>query len=426
MKTTKIAAFLSILTCAAACSTSSPSHGNRGPAFTLRPTDRSLPLHTPAELTAFLQSTNAKTDVVKPAKGILLHPFLVPAGPYTQLFDWDMYFMGIALSYDKVGDPVATSVEDFLEFVDKYSNDSGYTSRQIAFDSLQALPEMCKPFMAQAAVRASQTTGSYQWTSPWWNRLADMMNYWENARRASDGLFIWFNGVESGTDNSTAVSSNPALVTEGVDLQVYIYREYLALAKIASKLGKNSEVTKYQKKASDLKDLINSKMWSQTDGIYYNLDSRTGLPVKIKSWQSFTPLWAKIPSPDQAKQMIETHLLSEEEFWAPNGVRTLAKTDAAYDPNGGYWRGPVWVVSNYLTMHGLMNYGYQTQAQDLAQKTVDLLVEDFTQTGGMNECYNPETGAPTASGNFVSWDLTAEHMLQEAQSGSDPTDLTAN
>jgi hypothetical protein len=83
----------------------------------------------------------------------------------------------------------------------------------------------------------------------------------------------------------------------------------------------------------------------------------------------------------------------------------------------------VWIVSNYITMHGLMNYGYSAQAQDLAQKTVDLLVEDFQKTGGMNECYNPETGAPTAGGNFVSWDLLGEHILQEAQSGADPTGL---
>ncbi len=41
----------------------------------------------------------------------------------------------------------------------------------------------------------------------------------------------------------------------------------------------------------------------------------------------------------------------------------------------------------------------------------------------MNECYNPETGAPTAGGNFVSWDLLGEHMLDEALSHADPTDV---
>jgi putative isomerase len=382
-----------------------------------------LPTHTPAELSVFIKSSNAKTNLVKPASGILKHPYLVPAGPYNQLFDWDTYFMGIALSYDYVGDPLATSVEDFLEFVDNDANNTGYAPREIAPDGLWALPEMCKPFMAQAAVRASNTIGDYRWVAPWFQKLQDMMTFWENTRRGTNGLFIWYNGVESGADNNPAVSDTPSLVTEGVDLQVYIYREYLALATIAGELGQDDTQASYLGKAAQLAGLVNSKMWFQDDQMYYNLDSRTGLPVRVKTWTSFTPLWAKIATKAQAKALIENHLLSAAEFWAYNGVRTTSKTESSYDAGNGYWRGPVWIVSNYITMHGLMNYGYSAQAQDLAQKTVDLLVEDFQKTGGMNECYNPETGAPTAGGNFVSWDLLGEHILQEAQSGADPTGL---
>jgi hypothetical protein len=383
--------------------------------------DGPLPQHTPAELSAFIKSSNAKTNIVKPASGILKHPYLVPAGPYNQLFDWDTYFMGVALSYDYVGAPLATSVEDFLEFVDSNANNTGYAPREIAPDGLWALPEMCKPFMAQAAVRASKTLGDYRWIAPWFQKLQDMMTFWENTRRGTNGLFIWYNGVESGADNNPAVSDSPSLVTEGVDLQVYIYREYLALATIAGELGQDN--TQFLAKASDLANLINAKMWFQDDQMYYNIDSRTGLPVRVKTWTSFTPLWAKIASKAQAKALIENHLLSANEFWASNGVRTTSKTESTYDARNGYWRGPVWIVSNYISMHGLMNYGYSAQAQELGQKTVDLLVEDFQKTGGMNECYNPETGGPTAGGNFVSWDLLGEHILQEARSGSDPTEL---
>jgi putative isomerase len=128
---------------------------------------------------------------------------------------------------------------------------------------------------------------------------------------------------------------------------------------------------------------------------------------------------------DFADRMIKTHLLSTDEFWATHGVRSLSKTEALYDPAGGYWQGPVWVISNYLMMHGLLNYGYAKEAIELANKTVDFLVADYKETKGMNECYDPDTGAPTADGNFVSWNLLAEHMLEEAQSGYDPTALDA-
>ena len=104
-----------------------------------------------SELSNLIAAHELKSHVVKPPRGLLTHEYIVPDGPYFQLFDWDMYFMGVALSYDKVSKPIAGSVEDFLSFVDEFANWTGYTSREIAPDALWALPEMCKPFLAQAA-----------------------------------------------------------------------------------------------------------------------------------------------------------------------------------------------------------------------------------------------------------------------------------
>ena len=119
--------------------------------------------------------------------------------------------------------------------------------------------------------------------------------------------------------------------------------------------------------------------------------------------------------------MIEEHVLNPREFWAANGIRTLAPDEPLYDPKAGYWRGPVWVISNYLVMHGLMNYVYVQQARELARRTVSLLVRDLHTTGGMNENYDPDTGKPAAGGHFLSWNLLAEHMMEEAEQGTDPT-----
>ena len=374
-----------------------------------------------SELAKQITEFHLKQDIVKPPSGILRHEYLVPAGPYFQLFDWDMYFMGVALSYDDVGKPVANSVKDFLEFVDSKADQQGYTPREIAPDGFWALPEMCKPFLAQAALRASLTMGDYEWLRPYYTKLTDTLAYWENARRSPDGLFRWFNGVESGVDNNPAVSDEPAVITEGVDLQCYIYREYEALAVLADKLGHSEDAAKYRQKAADLKLRVQQKMWSPQDGMFLNIDSRTGKFVHIKTWTNLVPLWVEIATPQQAQQMIKDHLLNPKEFWAAHGVRSLAADEPLYNPQSGYWRGPVWVISNYLLMHGLMNYGYEQQARELAKKTVALVADDLKTTGGMNENYNPETGAPTGAGQFVSWDLLSEHMLQEAAKGTDPT-----
>jgi neutral trehalase len=384
-----------------------------------------------SEIARLFQQHKVKQDVVKPPQGLLKHEYLVPAGPYWQLFDWDMYFMSVALSYEGVGKPVAGSVEDFLEFVDEYANWPGYAPREIAPDALWALPEQCKPFLAQAAVRASLTLHDFRWLArpngasqkTNYQKLANTLEYWENTRRAADGLFRWYNGVESGVDNNPAVSDRPALVTEGVDLQCYLYREYLAMAILAAQLGKTSDAVLYKRQAQALKERVREKMWSQADGMFLNIDSRTGKLVRVKTWTNFVPLWAGLATPAEARRTIQEHLLNPKEFWAPQGVRTLAPQEPLYNPRSGYWRGPVWVISNYLMMHGLMNCGFRAQAKELAAKTVGLLVRDLQTSGGMNECYNPETGAPTAGGHFLSWNLLAEHMAEEAAAGQDPTAL---
>ena len=216
-----------------------------------------------------------------------------------------------------------------------------------------------------------------------------------------------------------------ALATEGVDLQSYIYREYEAMSLLADKLGYVKDAAMYRAKAAALKKRIQTLMWSERMGTFLNIDARTGKKIDVLTWTNFVPLWAKVATKAQAKRMIEDHVLNPKEFWAPHGIRTLAPNQKLYDPAHGYWRGPIWVLSNYLVMHGLMNYGYHEQAVALAERTQKLLVSDLGTTGGMNGCYNPDTGTPEAGGHFVSWDLLGEHIVQEAKTGRDPTALTA-
>jgi|GEM_PF-220366 putative isomerase len=376
-----------------------------------------------SEISQLFEKYKVKEGIVKPPKGLLKYPYLVPSGPYFQLFDWDSYFMGVALSYDGDGESLANSVKDFLSFVGENANETGYVPREIAPDGLWALPEMCKPFLAQAAYRASLTIGSVEWLRPWYKKLAETLQFWKNTRRAPDGFFLWFNGVESGVDNNPAVTDKPAQVTEGVDLQCYIYREYRAMSLLAGKLGNSEDEAMYASKADALRAKIRDDMWSETEGTFLNIDARTGKQIHILTWTDFVPLWAGVATTAQAQKMIESHILNPQEFWARYGIRTLSPYEALYDPHHGYWRGPVWVISNYLIMHGLMNYGYTKQARELAGKTQELLVHDLQTTGGMNECYNPDDGTPLAGGHFVSWDLLGEHIVEEAEKGLDPTAL---
>ena len=54
-------------------------------------------------------------DVRRPAKGALAHPYLVPSGPYEQLWDWDAVFLGVATLRLGNGPYLAGSMRNFFE-----------------------------------------------------------------------------------------------------------------------------------------------------------------------------------------------------------------------------------------------------------------------------------------------------------------------
>jgi hypothetical protein len=377
-----------------------------------------------ANLAELFQQHKFKESTVKPPSGALKYEYFSVGGKYTQLFDWDAYFIGVAFSYDGKGMELAHSVQDFLLFANVRDNSGGWAPREIYPEGPGAVPQMCKPFLAQCAVRVARTMKNMGWAADRYGALTTPLVFWQTTRRANDGLYRWFNGLESGTDNNPAVCSDPCDVTEGVDLQCYLYREYVALAVLSHKQGFDTRGAEFQQQADDLKKLIQQKMWSESDGMFLNIDARTGQFVRVKTWTNFMPLWAGIATRDQAQRMIRQHLLNPREFWCAGGVRTLSPDEPAYDAKSGYWRGPVWGISNYLMMHGLMNYGFQPEARELAAKTVSLLLRDLRVSGSMHENYQPETGDPARCERLVGWNLLAEHMQEEAQTGSDPTNLT--
>jgi len=118
---------------------------------------------------------------------------------------------------------------------------------------------------------------------------------------------------------------------------------------------------------------------------------------------------------------VEKHLRNEEEFAAPWGVRSMSKSERMYEPatdsaNPSNWLGPIWIVANHMVYEALDRYGYEADANTLAEKTRSLLSGDLQKTGTLHECYDPDTGAPNFNGGFLSWNLLAAMMRTTSRS----------
>jgi putative isomerase len=85
--------------------------------------------------------------------------------------------------------------------------------------------------------------------------------------------------------------------------------------------------------------------------------------------------------------------------------------------NPSSWLGPIWGASNYLTFRGLVRYGFDDDARDLAEKTVRLLGRDIQRTGAMHEYYQPENGEPLLNHGFQNWNMLVLNMIHWLEGG---------
>jgi len=171
-----------------------------------------------------------------------------------------------------------------------------------------------------------------------------------------------------------------------------------ALANMADLFEDCAEAERWREKHRDLGDLLNRHYWDEEDGIYY--DIRAAAPhdfYKVKTPAAYWPMLAGLCSPHQAQRLAE-HLEAPLIFGGPIPFPSVSRDDPAFDPDGGYWRGGVWLPLAYMTVQALERYGFN----DLADATAVNLVRHM----------------------FKSWRDYDPHTIWEAYSPTQPKPST--
>ena len=341
---------------------------------------------------------------------------------YGEYFDWDLYFENIYLSYYGVS---KFDFSNFAIFLSRQEPD-GFISRTLGI----AYPkpnQMFKPFLAQLAVLGSQQTGSYEWLREKdYGQLQRYLDRWFAYDADHNGLPTWNSSDASGMDNQLSRSGDfDSYFDEGVDLACFLVRELQAMAIISGKLGKTKEQNEYQQHAQRLTKLINDVFWDEKDGFYYDRNEKTGKKIRVKSVAGFFPLWAGVATPAQARRLVREHLFNEKEFWLAYPVATYAKTEPDFyegtTKGECNWRGSAWIPSNYMIFHGLIKYGYDREALELADRTYKMVLDMNPVT---REYYDSETGQGYGMNPFWGWSSLGYIMPLEYKLHYDPTDLT--
>jgi hypothetical protein len=158
------------------------------------------------------------------------------------------------------------------------------------------------------------------------------------------------------------------------------------LSSIASILGRGEDSRKFSAEYDHMKRLVREKLWNEQDGIYENR-FWNGQFSKHLSPTNFYPMFAGIATPEQAKRMVEEHLLNPKEFWGAYVAPSIARNDPGF-PDQWYWRGDIWGPSNYMLYQAINRYGFDKVALEYAQKNYDLFMDDWKTNQHDNEQYH--------------------------------------
>jgi hypothetical protein len=355
------------------------------------------------------------------------------------LFDWDTFFAATLASIGDRDLAYANAIEMLREetpngFVPNLARPGGWKN----FDH------------SEPPVGAITVLGLYQQFHDRWF-LADTFepllswNRWWDLHRQKQGYLAWgndgptnptnlddhFRETGAGTIYESGLDNSPMYDGASYDSQLHLMEiadvglmsMYIAdcdaLAQIADALEKPKEAKELRDRGARYRAKLQT-MWNEEAGIFLNKDLKTGEFNHRLSPTNFYPLLARAATPEQAHTMIEKHLLNPEEFAGQWVIPSIARNDPAFKDQD-YWRGRIWGPMNYLVYLGLRNYDDANVRREFAQKSYELFLKEWKESGHVHENYNAITGSGDDvrnSDRFYHWGALlgyVEYMEQSSQ-----------
>ena len=399
-------------------------------------------------------ATNAP-QLLRSPDGILKHPSVAPSLPgeaySTNLWDWDTLwtsqglFRLAALQHDesfkqKLCEHVSGSLLNFLE----HASPGGQIPIMMTADNPDAFRfsgknsaarNQAKPVFGQLGLLACDQRGDANWLEPHFDSILRFYDSWVKHNSSRIGLLVWGDDVAIGDDNDPTTFGRPFFSSANLLLNCLFYQDLMASAELARRLGRLADHHQLLSQAAALAQQIEKFCWDPRDGYYYTVDvqcvdrraelipsiprgmdmSWRCLPTRIQMFTGFLPLWCGIASRLNAQTLVSTNYFADDRLCAQWGVRSLSSRETMYSleftSNPSNWLGPIWIIVNYFVWKALQRYGYEKEADALADKTLLLLSRDLEANGSLNEYYHPDTGAALSHKGFMDWNLLVLEMI---------------
>jgi hypothetical protein len=136
------------------------------------------------------------------------------------------------------------------------------------------------------------------------------------------------------------------------------------------------------------------RCWHDEDGFFYGVDTRSGGVIRKPGIAGLLPMFADATVATQHPRLVQ-----RLEDWLTRvtyGVPSFDPGRPEFEPQR-YWRGPVWLIMNWMLIDGLQRNGRTDLASRICRDSLALV-----ERAGFAEYFNPLSGEPLGGSRF-SW-----------------------
>lgn len=341
----------------------------------------------------------------------LPHPYIVPNHDmFRELYYWDSYFISLGLhetAFEELVPSILRNLLYLLKRFERIPNSSRY------YHLSRSQPPFLTSFILDAymvVTKKSHDEGTkfleeayeltqLEYTKVWRGKqFPDEREVYKGLSRYYD-INIWHNAAEaeSGWD-MTPRFDNRCLDIIPIDLNCLLFKYESDLGRMAEILGKKEEVKRWTMLLEERRRMVSDLLWDPSTSYFYDFDYRHEKRLTFRSIAGFFPLWCGLATAEQASLMVKNQLPF---FETPFGVVTTEEWNPEPGEVAKQWAWPNgWAPLIWITIQGLVRYGYSNEAKRIALKWVNLVNDIFLSTNNIYEKYDVVRGCRARSDRY--------------------------
>lgn len=370
-------------------------------------------------------------------------PFVVPGGRFNEMYGWDSYFESVGLLLDNRADLAMAMADNFAYQIRHYgkilnANRSYYLTRTQPpfFSSLlkeiyQNNPSVSKKWLAEnlkMVLKEYETVWMEKGVRLTENGLSRfygegigippeteeghfdfVLKKYAKKHQVSLNEFIqkYQSGIiedyeldmyfthdrsmrESGHDTSNRLDDVCTyLNTVGLNSLLFKYETdiaYLIKEVFKDKFAYGNltySSSDWLVKAEKRKDLINNYLWNEEKGSFYDYNFKTKNQQQIAAATNIYPLWAGLASKHQAAKLVENMFQELAQKGGITGTSDILDKTNSDGPQRQWDYPNGWAPHQMLIWRGLLNYGYEKEAQELIYRWLWTITRNAVNYNGV-------------------------------------------